>query len=142
MTILRPDTEAAYADGALAYEMAMNDWKAASDRVLGVRWALTEIRTALDEIEADVIVAGGYGDHMIGGEFGKNETQRKAQLIVALTHQPEYQELAREKRTTEASQWAAEADMQHAEHRMRGARLRLEWSQAWVAHMAKGGVAQ
>lgn len=143
-TILRPDTEASYADAALAYEMAANDWRIASNKALQSREALAEIRAALEEIESDVIVAGGYGDYLIGGENGKNETQRKAQLAVALAHQPEYQEIARDKRTTEAAQWAAEADMQHAEHRMRGARLRLEWSSAWVSRLAaaEGGASK
>lgn len=133
---MRPDSLAFFADASLAYEMAQQDWKGASDRVLECRAALAEVRAEMEEIEAEVVVNGGYGEHLIGGEGGKNETQRKAQLIVALANHPAYQASVRSSRAIEADQAAASADMSHAEHRMRAARLRLEWSTSWVSRIA------
>ena len=132
----RPESLVYFSDASLAYEMAAGDWKAASNRVLETRAALVEIRGEIEEIESEVIVGGGFGDYLIGGENGKNETQRKAQLIVALAHHGAYQVRVRDQREIEADQRSAEADMTDAEHRMRGARLRLEWSTSWVSRLS------
>ena len=142
--LTRPDSLAYFSDASLAYEMAATDWKMASGRVLELREAQVEIRGEMDEVESEVIVAGGFGEYLIGGENGKNESQRKAQLVVALAHHGSYQVLVRSSRDIEADQRSAEADMTHAEHRMRGARLRLEWSQSWVSRLAaaEGGASK
>jgi chromosome segregation ATPase len=115
------------------YEQSTSQYAGAMDAAYEAREDINRIRAEMKNIEAQVVVNGGFAHINIDG---KNAETRTAQLAQCLAIEGTYQDCLTALRAAERAHSQAENEANEASNQMRGARLALEYATAFINRCA------